>query len=503
MAYSLLQGDVVDEDQDSSSTNPFGQHITPPRRATSFLRSKACYFTLGSVVILLIILSCYSERPGYLYHETQKVHPQILDASVFEATALPPTISYARTEILCSFHKPAGIRESHERTLIPLNATLPTFHQLHLSANRTDIAIPDAAYSQIRLELPEPLKQPNGSHLLFGIATRLDRLESSLHQLAHWAGHTGVKMVIIIPVVERPSELDRVRQEAASLGIDMKILESKLENHEDQYFTLVKELYNNKQPETEWAVIMDDDAFFPSISALVQYLSGYDASKPWYIGSLTEDFRQMMTFGLMGYGGGGIFLSIPLLAELNVPEVYSQCFDHKAIGDRQVADCIYLHTLTKLTPEPRLHQTDLAGDVSGFYESGRPLPLSFHHWKSWHKLNVTALASVASVCGDACLLKRWRFDDPAAGKPWYLTNGFSLVQYSNEIAADDISMEHTWDAQGDFRHSLEPLRPKDEGKLQLKLEAVWQEDSGATVRQFYVRRADTEIVRVHEIIWRR
>lgn len=213
----------------------------------------------------------------------------------------------------------------------------------------------------------------------------------------------------------------------------------------------------------------------------------------------------MHVYGFMAYGGGGVFLSVPLLEQLNQPAVYQACFDSKAIGDGQIANCIYAHTLVKMTPEPLLHQMDLGGDVSGFYESGRTLPLSVHHWKSWYTMNMTALVSVASVCGPECLLRRWRLADADAAEenPWYLTNGYSLVQYGEELREDDISMEHTWDAQSDFKYSLDPLREKDEKKVSLKMDVTWAEDGGSVVRQFYMGKVEGDRTRVLEVVWRK
>jgi hypothetical protein len=88
-----------------------------------------------------------------------------------------------------------------------------------------------------------------------------------------------------------------------------------------------------------------------------------------------------------------------------------------------VARCIYDHTTTKLKWERGLYQLDPRGDTSGFYESGRPLPLSLHHWKSWFHADMVSLGKVAVICGEACLLRCWHLSDD-----WYLVNGVSVVK---------------------------------------------------------------------------
>ncbi len=283
--------------------------------------------------------------------------------------------------------------------------------------------------------------------------------------------------------------------------MNLQITESNAE-YDDQYFSLVKLLHNERQG-AQWAAFIDDDTFFLSMPALVDSLARYDPSQPYYIGSLSEDFVQMSLWGFMAYGGAGIFVSMPLLAQLNT--VYDQCYSVKFTGDRRIAQCIYHQTVTKLTIEQSLHQVDLHGDQSGFYEAaGRPQPLSVHHWKSWFDVPMSQLAAVASICGDACLLQQWRF-----ANNWIMTNGFSVVRYSEERPADDITMEKTWDdystaTDESYLHTLAPLRKKDLGKISFRLEAVDVSSSPSQIRQFYVHRKQSgQGDRLLEIRWQK
>ena len=106
---------------------------------------------------------------------------------------------------------------------------------------------------------------------------------------------------------------------------------------------------------------------------LVSRLSTYDHRQEKYIGGLTEKgFVQLRTFGYMGYGGAGIFLSMSLLQKVHA--AFDECkkgsvyVDGSSMnGDRLLARCIYQHITAKLIWEPRLHQIDLHGDPSSFY----------------------------------------------------------------------------------------------------------------------------------------
>lgn len=163
---------------------------------------------------------------------------------------------------------------------------------------------------------------------------------------------------------------------------------------------------------------------------------------------------------------------------------------------------IYSHTTTKISWEMGLRQLDLHGeDLSGFYESGRALPLSLHHLEILVSSAMVAMSAVTSVCGDASLLHRWQLSDD-----WYLTNGFSLVKYSPPLT-ENLTMEKTWDDSGymregeGFADSLAPLRPRDEGKVSFRLRLALHEET--SVRQFYVRQPRFQgRDQVIEILWR-
>jgi len=230
---------------------------------------------------------------------------------------------------------------------------------------------------------------------------------------------------------------------------------------------------------------------------------------------LTESGMSLRTGQLTAVGGAGLILSITLAARL--VELWPQCLallrdpsNHSFWGaDVLVGRCITELTPAKLIIAPELHQLDLFGDPSGFYESGRRV-VSLHHWKSWHHVDVVNLGRVKSVCGDTCLLKRWRFRDNAV-----LSNGYSAVQYPGKIPDLD-KMELTFFTEAgrgerektnsweELGHSLMPVRPAlEEGKDKISYRLLDATEDQDMVRQIYVNRVegDEKEDRVFELFW--
>ncbi|KAL2853840.1 hypothetical protein BJY01DRAFT_206516 [Aspergillus pseudoustus] len=234
---------------------------------------------------------------------------------------------------------------------------------------------------------------------------------------------------------------------------------------------------------------------------VIRLASAYDSSIPQYVGAMTEDLARISGTGYMAYGGAGIFLSLPLLSDLQ--RVFETCHAFKERGDRMLASCIYAHTNTKFTWERGLCQLDLRGDASGFFESGRPLPLSVHHWSSWFQADMVALGKVASICGDECLLRRFHLS-----KDWFLVNGYSVIQ-DTTLWNNPRPMEQTWEkskykgsVSDPFAFSLGPLRRVDADKVSMRLRGVVVDDKMNKVRQMYVLNGTDEAPpRVLEVVW--
>ena len=304
----------------------------------------------------------------------------------------------------------------------------------------------------------------NASHILLGGATNLDRLDASLPFFQRWLANTGIRLFMIVtgpddstPDSKRMSQLQaRMR----NLGLAATLVKplSKHDSFVERYFSLVKVLYAHRDEQTKWIGFIDDDTFFTSMTALVEALDQYDASQNHYLGALSEEWWTVMLYGIVGMGGAGIFLSLPL-AEI-VDAHYKECKEHsqKGFGDHKIGECVDRHTDTRLRVLPGLHQIDVHGDRSGIFESGRQI-LTMHHWKEgywdehgegpdgirhpkWFPMDEMSL--VTDIC-DRCYLQRWQF-----GNDTVLSNGYSISTYPkgelqkphNESRFDKL--EQTW-----------------------------------------------------------
>jgi hypothetical protein len=411
-----------------------------------------------------------------------------VDVKVLGRYGLSGSVHYVRREIVArQTEKPVPMSM---RLDIPLLDT----HGVNLSHPATDQESVHNCSEPLYVEVPIPPPPVDAFHLDFAVATTADRLHGALDAFAHWASDSNAR---IFALIEPRGDTKKIKRKASALGISLFIFESNAE-YNARYSSLVKLLAENAREETQWSCIMDDDTFFPSLPRLVEMLAQYDETKPYYIGGLSESDRQVAIFGIIAYGGAGMFFSRPLMNQLR--DVWDKCEAGMEHGDGKIAHCIYQYTTTKLTVDPGLRQLDLMGDASGFFEAARPVPVSVHHWRSWFNADMVKLSAVTLVCGTSCLLRQWRFADG-----WVLTNGYSVVHYSTEIPNDDISMEKTWDDMNgstdeSWLHTLGPLRSKDPKKSSYRLEDVVIEDG--QIRQFYIHRSSLDGDRVLELAWR-
>ena len=414
-------------------------------------------------------------------------------------------LNYTFREIVT--RKTAGL---HRSTLTKIDEPLLAGYQT--IGTLQDVG--NASAQPLVLDIPYYKNSPaDASHLIFGIQTTIRRLDDSVPQLARWLSNTGAKLCVVLKENETVSvnldQMSELETRMRSQGFDVTLFAAKPEDSFPQrYFSLVSIMYQHRTPSTKWVSLIDDDTFFPSVPALLSMLAARDSSEQHYLGALSEDWWAVSKYGFMAFGGGGVFLSVPLAKVVDAKTETCKNNLRTSAGDISVMDCIYAHTSTKLTPVPDLHQVDMHGDLAGFYESGRN-HLSLHHWKEGSVfgkgLPMAAMHLISDVCGE-CFLQRFQF-----GTEMVLTNGYSLALYpkghvqSGHINEVDMTrLEETWNRNMDVKHSLGPTRPR----LELEREKFvysfldsYTADGG--VRQVYLHKGvDGEVDTVVELLWR-
>ena len=425
-------------------------------------------------------------------------------------------IKYARRDI-----NVAAQSETHRRSLTNIDGTL--FPKLQIVDPWQDPVL-EHCMPPLPLQVsPFASRETvDASHILFGMSTLLSRLEDSVPFLERWLAHTGASIFIIVVNSEedrKPNKkkMAQLQSHMRDLGIKATLVKP-LQNDDmaHRYFSLVKLIYSKRDKTTRWIGIVDDDTFFPSMHSLLNMLGKYDSAQQQYIGGISEEWWSVVLYGLMAFGGAGIFLSVPMAAVID--SNYKACREQSgsSAGDMRIQECIQWHSHVKLTPIPDLHQLDMGGDLSGVYESGWR-PLSLHHWKGdwwddksrrgndWFPLLLMHL--VANVCGE-CFLQRWRF-----GRDAVLTNGYSIAIYPKGISEKELMQpEHTWlgprkvpdTFNPGYVHSLgTPRVPRklEEEKVQYMFLDAEVVDGG--VRQYYLHRGvgDDELDTLVELVW--
>ncbi|OAA34763.1 hypothetical protein NOR_08275 [Metarhizium rileyi] len=354
----------------------------------------------------------------------------------------------------------------------------------------------DAPCDTIDVQVPPPFPRRDYSEFLFGVASSSDRLMRSVPQFRHWLGSTEARLLAIVTddnfSARQMSKLTAYYNKAGIRFIGARPANASVGVNE-QHFLAVRELIRHVDANTDtdtntntrWGVIIDDDTFFPSLYPVARALDELDTSVPVYAGGLSENSHAVQFHGHMAYGGAGVFLSLPLMRLLE-PNMEA-CLEGSPVreGDGMLKYCVD-KTDTNLTQIPGLHQLDMGSDLSGFYESGS-LPLSLHHWKTWHQAPVDKMFEVSRFCG-GCALQRWRF-----GPDTLLANGYSIVVYKAGLEHIPLHrMEATWRGDGlDWEWSLGPTREKmaqGDKKSYYLLDA--EVVGSSNLRQVYVHRPD-------------
>ncbi|KZZ96394.1 hypothetical protein AAP_01167 [Ascosphaera apis ARSEF 7405] len=391
---------------------------------------------------------------------------------------------------------------------------LNDFQPLGSTTNSSRFTSQQPCPNVIDIRVAKDLAVAGSENLLFGAATTVDRLDRMLPYLLYSFGHTKAHLLVLLPGDTHDIAKHEARYRARGLNVTLR--GSPLA-FTARYFGLVEafiDFIKTTGNDIKWASFIDDDTFFPSLNHIVQKLNKLNHKDRWYIGTHSEASWQVNTFGGIGFGGGGVFISRAVLDALIFH--YNECQSWgDQPGDQKVAQCIFKFTNTQLTKWDTLWQMDMTGTVDGFFESGRTID-SLHHWSSWYHKDVVNIYSVSPHSGRRGVLRRWKFDEDVKTDPstnqarrsfWVMTNGYSIVKYSMDAnlpaeSVDFNKVEKTWneDPKG-YEARLGPFRARDQEGI--KKERYLMTDTfmiGSNIHQMYTRDKDSERSMI-EIVW--
>jgi hypothetical protein len=390
---------------------------------------------------------------------------------------------------------------------------MPLFPRGFDTINLQDPQLKSTCLSPLEVSVPNSPFPINvdASDLLFGISTTFSRISDQengpIKEWSYWltdgAGKSNGAGLILRLVDASDAEIQTTKEMMRKLGIDVKVypVDGSIEMAK-RYLSLVPAMYNDSSRfKRKFFVMCDDDTFFPSMHALLESLSRYNQKSDLYIGTLSEDVNNIQRHGSQAFGGAGVFISVPLVRK--IAELYDVCSTSEKLsesdsgwgpqGDILLRKCIYEHTEVRLTLMRKLHQLDITGDPSGFYEAGLA-PLSLHHFKGglWHIARPYEGAQVGHVCGEDCFLQRFQTSDD-----FIISNGYSVAYYPKGIDFDVEQMERTFSAlPTDFGWNLDfMLGPQRNSLLETGRKASWElmessvQGPGSVV-QTYVRKAN-------------
>lgn len=352
----------------------------------------------------------------------------------------------------------------------------------------------------------------DASDYMFGVSTTFKRFmdpdTTPINEWIFWltdsrGNSNGGKLVLML-LEATDDQLQEVANLLGDVGIDVDVYhsDSSLEMAV-RYLTLVPTLFTHPEAhKKKWLVTCDDDTFFPSMHGLIDKMDKMDHEMEMYVGTLSEDAGALERHGSQAFGGGGVFLSLPLAEKIT--DLFSNCTTEQKIlesnsgwgpqGDIILRKCIYENTDTRLTSMWDLWQLDFFGHPAGFYEWGIK-PLSLHHYRGggWHKAKPGQYTKIAHTCGEDCTLQRFQTKDD------FIISGYSIAHYPDGITFDTNQLEATLHAAPEDKgwnldFMMGPQRPNLE-KTGRKIAWQMQESEvqmDGSVLQIYTRKQNDE-----------
>ncbi|KAI9351274.1 hypothetical protein BDR26DRAFT_850779 [Obelidium mucronatum] len=324
-----------------------------------------------------------------------------------------------------------------------------------------------------------------------GMATLPSRLIKMMPVISHWLAPSsrqnhnvvlGNKNALLListaDKIPNPEEETRlkglIQEDAKNRGMNIEFQQVSIDRYEKRVVFLIASLYKTAPATTKWFIIQDDDTFWTTQEALLDFVRKYPdpLTNSLFIGALSEVQAQIVGFGQIAFGGGGILLSRHLMEIMNRDGALEECYDKfQSVfgGDGIITKCI--DYVAKVSPifDERLHQLDFrkntknSANAVGFFLLGEPVA-TLHHWNEWltifpethdmyHANGVASIMLIARVCkaiGSINFGRRFSMDN---GKV-VVTLGYSVVVYKTPITAEELEM-----VEVTMNEMWRPIRP--------------------------------------------
>ena len=303
---------------------------------------------------------------------------------------------------------------------------------------------------RMELPVPGPWQQgaSDGADFLFGISTPYERVAARnwamMHAWRRWLTNSkgksnGAGLVLMLDNAneEQLTEVDEIMH---GFGIAAYVTSTaETASKARRYYELIRVMKTYgatiaaSGERKAWFGVIEDTIFFPSMSFLRQRLSSYDASQTWYLGLPSERSDWPQDGGsVTTYGGGAVLLTrsavstIPKLQCLR-PEKGSPFRAQK--WDVTLRDCVERHAGIKMHVIPAFyspHDAEYKSQLAGHELGVRPLVL--HDYEQRHGIETGKAHMVAGVCGEACFMHRYVFNDN-----WVLINGATISHHPDGL----------------------------------------------------------------------
>lgn len=356
--------------------HPLGQHTA--KRLDSFVRRIDSLLSTGiAVVLLLLLCASWIEPPNY--RATRKISTR------YDACHLDVHGLVQRFDLSSRFHYSRNfvVPSTRDRELDPTLA-FGRFdpHPRQISAqlaqefdelDSNSLATAQLSTCSVSNIVDVPFFPPHhstrtqGKNIMVGYATNTARIRKWTPMLQHSFAHTGLHLVLQLPGNEDGVDLAR---DLNALGIRTSIIHDDAE-YRIRWARLPMVLYPLADRNTQWIMVSDDDSFVLSLPRILAVLDKYDPRQHHFVGTLSDKWANMV-FGPESFGGGGTFLSLPLVKHL-LPhwEAYAQR-EWLIGGDQRMSWCVFENSYARLSWEPTvLTQNDAEGDIQGLIESGQ------------------------------------------------------------------------------------------------------------------------------------